>query len=340
MTANLTHSLLCGALVLSASALTAQCPPGGYPPPPPAWGEGTAAPSTPGPAAPSTPGPASPSTPGPASPSTPAAGPATGGPSGPSTPAGRPTTGGVGRPAGARMPITFTRGQTSKNMLDIDWSYPIAKPAEVKGEGTSAQPVFQPLAVDAAFAEIAGDDPRPLLVVRECPKCQGSDAALLHPKQANDRTILLTHFFHCVKLDPSILHDTHPYRKLFEGREDAHVFLATADGATVETLGAMHSPSSLWRTMSKVLKSAYDGNADGNVKQLLKLLDQFDRVDEQELRLFEQMEEEIESNGPSSPRLAQLRKKRSKVEADKAELMKRKEALLALPLRAAEAENH
>jgi len=233
------------------------------------------------------------------------------------------------------MPITFTRGQTSRNLLDIDWAYPVVQPKSVEQEGTRAVPVFEALPVEEAFAAIAGDDPRPLLVVRECPKCEGSDAALLHPKQANDRTILLTHYFHCVKLPPSILHDTHPYRHLFSGREDAHVFFATADGSAVETLGAMHSPSSLWRTMSKTLQAAYDGNPDKNVKDLLKLLDQFDRVDGQEKRLFEEMEEELETNGPRSAKLAQLRAKRTKVEAEKAELLERANALRSIPLKAA-----
>ena len=65
------------------------------------------------------------------------------------------------------------------------------------------------LSREEAVKKIAGTDPRPLLVVRECNLCRGANHALLSHKLDNERTLLLTQWFHCVKLRPNVLDKNH-----------------------------------------------------------------------------------------------------------------------------------
>lgn len=235
------------------------------------------------------------------------------------------------------MPITFTRGSTSRSILDIDWDYPVTAASRADQTQTSASSENRVLRTHAAIAQIAGDDTRPLLIVRECRACMGTDAALFHQKQANDRTLLLTRFFHCVKLPPGVVQPDHPYSQLFAEFPTSHVLFASADGTSRSGLPHVHSVGSLWRAMGKVLARDYEGKPDRAVQQMLKLLDQFDRVDAQELSLFERMEKEIEAKGPRSPRLAKLRAQREGIETEKRALRERFDELAALPLKSDEA---
>ena len=92
--------------------------------------------------------------------------------------------GGMGGPAGPY--VTTPRGPTSRTELKIAWDLPTyTETIRVKAGETVALPVRHALAQLNAFAEIAGDDHRPLLVMRECLKCNGTDDALMTRKQDN-----------------------------------------------------------------------------------------------------------------------------------------------------------
>src|SRR5262245_55931263 len=78
---------------------------------------------------------------------------------GPSTPGPGPSTGGPY--------LTKPRGPTTRMELEIKWDHPVPPKPEEDPERTLATP-RRALPVEEALAVIRGNDPRPLLVLREC----------------------------------------------------------------------------------------------------------------------------------------------------------------------------
>lgn len=135
------------------------------------------------------------------------------------------------------------------------------------------------LAVAEAMAAIAGDDPRPVLVLRECLRCSGTEDALMSSKEDNERTYLLSRWFHCIKLPPDVLEADHPFRNLFPGEKPAHLFLANRDGSERHDLEGEHSRKELWGAMDKAILANYRESHTPAVLELTRLLDQLDEAD-------------------------------------------------------------
>lgn len=322
-----------------------QCPFGSYGPPPgggasyggpadtapPAAG-GTTGPS---PTAPTAPTPSGPTTGGGAPAAAPPAGPTTGGgapaanPSGPTTGGGAPGAGrgGAGLPGktGSRgVPMAFTRGATSKQRLKVEWLHPV--PAGDVGQGTAAT---GPLPLAEALRVLWEDDDRPLLVLRECKFCRGSDAALFDGSMQNDRAALLTKWFRVVRLPAAVSEASHPFYNVFaayptEG-SPAHFFLLAHPDAQPVQFTGMQTPSSLWRGMTSVLQQRYGKDPQKAVKQWVALLDQFDRVDAAIAARQAELYETRADEGPTSSkarrleqRLDDLRQERDALIADEA----------------------
>ena len=74
--------------------------------------------------------------------------------------------------------------------------------ARTIGEHSRSVETKRTLPPEEAYAMLAGEDHRPLLVLRECMTCNGTDDALMTRKADNERTMLLSRWFHCVKLPP------------------------------------------------------------------------------------------------------------------------------------------
>ena len=116
---------------------------------------------------------------------------------------------------GGSAPVTY-RGASAKSLLRIEWDYPVYKqPEEEKTDGSAAKRIRQALSREDALACIVGDDLRPLLVLRECKVCNGTDDALLKGGIDNEKTFLLSAWFHCVKLPADVLEKDHPFHSLF-----------------------------------------------------------------------------------------------------------------------------
>lgn len=295
------RTILC-ALSLSL-AVAAQCP-GNYPPPEPPGPP----PKISGPAGtPTVTQPATPRSPAPATPAAPApSGPRTGGPAGP------PTGGRVGAPrTGGRrgMPITLTRSNASKRRLKIDWDHPV--PPVREGNKTAAA---GPMPRAEAIAHLWDkDDGRPLLVLRECNLCKGSDGALLSRSLVNDKTMLLTKWFRTVKMPAHIAERRHPFHNVFAGydfgKKVPHFFLlAHKDAQPVAFTGAQ-TQSKLWKGMYKVLEQRYAKNPKRNVKKWLMLLDRFDTIDGQRAELKEQLLAIRATKGPDSSKAKKIEKR-------------------------------
>lgn len=320
-------------LVLSIPA-AAQCNGGGgrgggggeiaLPPPPPPRNPGpgdlvsASGPATPGPAGPATPGPSGPRSPG-------------GYQKGPNTPFGGLAT----QPTAARRgaPITFSHRGTTFGELRLDWDYPTL--VGDTGGPTVAPKVFAALPLDEAFALAAGDDPRPLLLLRECPTCQGSEKALIDVKNTNEKTLLFARWFHCVRVEDSVRHETHPFHNVFKENAWPHLILCERDGGTLNRLDGKRPQSVLWAGMRAVLKQTYTKDPDAAVRDLYKVLAQYDHLDSMEAEISARLQSVLEKEPKDSPRAVELEGERTAIVAKRDELKKTQAELMDLGLKAA-----
>ncbi len=224
---------------------------------------------------------------------------------------------------------TVTRGPSSRTLLSLAWIYPVyAREAHSTGP-TRTKARARSLSYEEAFDFIAGDDPRPLLVLRECKVCNDTDDALLSRGVDNEKTFLLSRWFHCVKLPPDVLGEDHAFRNLFAASDPEHLFLSTRDGSLRTPLESQRSRTELWSSMLEVLAAEYVQSPGASMKQLQSTLDKLDLTDERILQLEDRIEELLETAGPGSSKLARVRK-----ELDRAR--KEREELLAAVTRASE----
>lgn len=237
--------------------------------------------------------------------------------------------------------IPTPRGPSSRDVLAIDWTYPVLR-AEQQDDGgrTSAVAARRALPLDEALATLRGDDPRPLLVLRECLTCNGTDDALLTRQADNERTLLLTRWFRCVKLPPAVLEETHPFHALFAGESPAHLFVAQRDGAARVDLRGDQSRTELWKVMNDALAIAYQKlNQRGPKKplsELGKVLDKLDALDEELLLAERRLEDEEEDSGPTGRKAKRLRADLEDLQEERVELLERVAKATKIALRSDE----
>jgi hypothetical protein len=240
---------------------------------------------------------------------------------------------------GGGIPLDFRRGKTAKKLLEIEWTYPVyqAEQRELKpGETTVASEAERALPLELAYKEVADGDRRPLLVLRECERCKGTDHALLSRSLDNEQTVLLTHWFRCVKLPTNVMDDVHPFHNLFlrekEGARIPHLFFADPDGQNRKELPGDQPQSVLWGVMFDYLDRCYAENAKAAIKELRQVLGQYDKLDIQEQDVKARIDREIEKNGPKSPKLKKLDSDLEKVAKQREKLGKRERELRDLAL--------
>jgi hypothetical protein len=236
------------------------------------------------------------------------------------------------------MTLTFHRGRSSKERLQIDWTYPVWKPKAAPTDGATTVAVERErvLPLDEAFAWIAGEDHRPLLVLRECDLCKGTDHALLSRTLDNEQTVLLTHWFRCVKLPTNVLDQNHPFAALFRNAQSGehlpHLFFCDADGQHFTPLPGDQTQAELWETMFGFLERCYQGDAKKAVKELRTLLSQFDRLDELEDETLAKLDDELDRNG-KSPKAAKYQADLDKLGKERTQLVIKEQKVRALALR-------
>lgn len=183
------------------------------------------------------------------------------------------------------------------------------------------------LPLEQAMQLVVREDRRPLLVMRECERCKGTDHALLSRSLDNEQTVLLTRWFHCVKLPPNVLEADHPLTAMFkpqkEGERIPHLFFVDPDGNNKAALPGDQSQTQLWETMFSYLERCYEGDAKKAVKELRSLLNQFDRVDSQALEIRGRIDKEIEKRGPDSDRLEKMESALQKLDDERKKLIER-----------------
>lgn len=198
------------------------------------------------------------------------------------------------------------------------------------------------LPIDEAFRHIAGDDRRPLLVLRECDRCKGTDHALLDRSLDNEQTMLLLQWFHCVKLPTAVMDAEHPFHALFkpakEGERIPHLFFCDPDGGNKAPLPGDQTQNQLWTVMYGFLERCYQGDARKSVRELRALLSQYDKVDAMELEVKARIDKEIDKNGPDSPRLKRYEQDLAKLQQERAMLVQKEKQLRALALKELQAQ--
>ena len=203
---------------------------------------------------------------------------------------------------------TTPRGPTSVATLEMDWKLPVYRGKSNKGKNSFSVQARRALPVGEAVAYIAGDDPRPLLVLRECLTCTGTDDALLTRGADNEKTFLMSRWFHCVKLPPDVLEENHPFHNLFPGKKPGHLFVAEPNGKLRLDLNGEQSRTELWGVMNKLLAARYEKKPgpEKSMKALLKILDQFDVIDDKITEVRRKIDKAIEKDGMRSRKLKKL----------------------------------
>jgi hypothetical protein len=209
------------------------------------------------------------------------------------------------------------RSASSRKYLEIEWTYPVhQEEREAPVAGTVARRARRALTREQALRVIAGEDPRPLLVLRECKWCNGTDKALLGEGVDNEKTFLLSRWFHCVKLPQDVLEDDHPFRNLFGEKNVEHLFVSTHDGANHIPLESERSRAELWEAMTTLLEVDYKQKYRMSLKKVTKLLDEFDVVDARYQEVVARRDEILEEEGPKSRKLKKVYRDLAKAEAD------------------------
>lgn len=194
------------------------------------------------------------------------------------------------------------------------------------------------LPTEVAYRLVADGDRRPLLVLRECELCKGTDHALLSRSLDNEQTVLLTHWFRCVKLPTNVTTDVHPFHNLFAREKDGdrvpHLFFADPDGQNRKELPGDQPQSVLWDTMFDYLDRCYVEDAKAAIKQLRQVLGQYDKIDAQEQTVKARIDKEIEKHGPESPKLKKLDGDLEKLARQREKLVAKEKELRDLALKA------
>jgi hypothetical protein len=180
---------------------------------------------------------------------------------------------------GGAGPGNAPRGPSTKEWLKLAWDYAVYRSDASKSDGTDVKAKRQALAREDALHAIAGSDPRPLIVLRECQFCNKTDKALLKPGADNERTLLLSRWFHCVKLPVDVIQPDHPFNALFPTNDAEHLFVCSADGSGKIPLESQTSRVELWSAMSRVLSTAYSKDPSAAAKDIVHVFDKLDILD-------------------------------------------------------------
>lgn len=207
----------------------------------------------------------------------------------------------------------------------MQWDCVIYTPEVARNDGTSVQAKREALPIETAFRQIAGTDPRPLLVLRECPFCNKTDNALLKPGGENERTIVLSRWFHCVKLPVDVIQPDQPFNALFPTNDAEHLFVCAVDGSNRIPLESDTSRPELWAAMGKVLAASYVKDPGATAKEILKANDKLDTLDSKIQDLERSRDALVENAGHLDK--DKLKKVEKEIEVAKKELDDQKRAI-------------
>lgn len=170
-------------------------------------------------------------------------------------------------------------------------------------------------------------------MLRECKVCNGTDDALLKGGSENERTFLLSRWFHCVKLPVDVMEENHPYHNLFAEDPVEHLFVCAVDGADHAALQSETSRVNLWNSLLARIEADYAKKPDPALKKAVALLDKFDVVDSRLHELLSRKDEVLEEEGPKSRKLVKLERDIREAQAEFEELREDMDVASALQLK-------
>jgi hypothetical protein len=187
--------------------------------------------------------------------------------------------GGGAAGAGARGGggASWARLETSSKRLKIQWD-------------TYTRVLEEKLDAATALREVKGRDPRPILLLRDCDFCVGKDDALLEKSMEDEKILLASRWFHCVRVDRGVLKESHPLNSLFAGANPPHMVLFSSDGEDRSELQGRPSARVLWSSMKRALRKDYKKSADAAMAKWIALLSRFDALDSRKSDLTSQRE--------------------------------------------------
>jgi hypothetical protein len=207
---------------------------------------------------------------------------------------------GSGVTDGLKSPTHYAtqRGPSGRKLVQMGWDHSFYDRPSSQATGVAERKV---LTRAQALQALAGDDPRPLLVLRECPVCNRTDDALLTPGVDNERTILLSRWFHCVKLPVDVVKKDHPFNALFPERSSEHLFLAQRAGENRVALESTTSRAELWSAMGKLLAESYSKDPAASLREIQKSLERLDVLDRRLTELEKRQDDEMTSRATPDP---------------------------------------
>ena len=169
-----------------------------------------------------------------------------------------------------------------------------------------------------------GDDPRPLLILRDCEGCKNKEGDLLQRTLVEERTLLATGWFNCIRFGHEVMEPSHPFYVLFDHERHPHIVMSSWD---LKTFIQVHraSPKELWKAMKRVLGKDYKKSPESAMKNITKLLTEYDALDDRENALQEQLNTKRERGKDSRAKilekeLAELAEEREELIADEMKL--------------------
>lgn len=222
-------------------------------------------------------------------------------------------------------------------MLRLDWHFPVATAFAddaPKDGRTSAAMVERALPRAEAFYKVNGKgNKKPLLVLRECTLCKGTEHALFDRRLNNEKTKLLCQWFYCVKLPPKVMDAKHPFRNLFQKEKPPHVFICSPDGSNLTEFSGEQTQAALHKAMIQLIGKSYEKKPMPAVKSMLRFLSQFDKHDGMLQQYETQLQTEMLRSKPRKSALKKLQKQIAKVRKQRDTAMKRAKAVCDLKLK-------
>lgn len=186
------------------------------------------------------------------------------------------------------------------------------------------------LDAEEVIAALRKDDKRPLLILRDCEGCANKEGDLLKRTLDDERFLLATPWFNCVKVDSAALEEDHPYHKLFKGSKPAHVVVATWDGSKVINVSRA-GQKEIWKSMQVVLRKSYKKDAKKAMKGLSRLLETYDALDNREEELLAQLE--LKEKAGKKLKAEKLRKELAKLGEERQEAFDEEASLYDLEMK-------
>lgn len=115
-------------------------------------------------------------------------------------------------------------------------------------------------------------------MLRECAGCDAQDANLLDRSKDNEKFLIQTGWFHCVKVDKDVVERSHPLNALFPDAGSAHLVAATWDGKRLIPIRKAGDRSC--QALEAILDVSYEKPSAPSAKGLVRMLSEFDALDQ------------------------------------------------------------